>query len=278
METVYKPNFLEGKVALMTGGRGGIMYGIAKSLLQHGATVCIMSRNEAQILKAVEQLKIDSKSDKCHGLKCDVRYYQDVDKAVENAVSKLGRIDILFNGAAGNFLAPLDKLSANAFKRVLEIDTMGTFNVTKAVYSRYMKEKGGSIINISASLHYCGTLMQSHAGAAKAAVDALTKHFAVELGPRKIRVNGISPGFIAGTEGFDRLAGGSDMKEVETMIPLQRNGSVEDIANAALFLAGNASSYVTGHTMVVDGGQWLTLANFPLGIKEVRNLWSQAKL
>jgi len=174
-------------------------------------------------------------------------------------------------------LAPLDKLSANAFKRVMEIDAIGSFNVIKSVYSRYMKLNGGNIVNITASLHYCGTLLQSHAGAAKAAIDALTKHFAVELGPQKIRVNGISPGFIAGTEGFDRLSGGNK-EDVSSIIPLQRTGTGDDIANAALFLVSDASSYITGHTIVVDGGQWLTMANFPLSNKDVKELWSKGKL
>lgn len=109
-----------------------------------------------------------------------------------------GKIDILVNGAAGNFLCPFESLSKNAFNTVLMIDTVGTFLLSKYV-NQYCFEKGGIIINISASLHYNGTALQTHSGTAKAGVDALTKHMAVELGPKGVRVVGISPGVIAGT-------------------------------------------------------------------------------
>lgn len=118
-----------------------------------------------------------------------------------------GKINILVNGAAGNFLAPFETLSPNAFRTVLMIDTVGTFLLSKYV-NEHCFNQGGVIINITANLHYNGSLMQTHAGTAKAGVDALTKHMAVELGPKGVRVVGICPGFIGGTEGYDRLKGG----------------------------------------------------------------------
>ena len=278
MESVFKDNLLEGKVALFTGGRGGILYGIAKTFLKHGCSVAIMSRDENNIFKAVENLKKDSNSLKCFGVKCDVRNFTEVEAAVDSVLKNFNKIDILINGAAGNFLATMDKLSARAFKTVIEIDTIGTFNVTKVVYSKYMKANGGNIINISASLYYCGTLLQAHSGSAKAAIDALTKHWAVEFGPKKIRVNGISPGPIDGTEGMDRLSTPQAKEEMSSMIPLQRLGSADDIAKSALFLASEASSYITGHTLVVDGGQWLSAGNFTLLSKEVQEVWKLGKL
>jgi len=150
--------------------------------------------------------------------------------------------------------------------------------VTKAVYTKYMKQNGGNIINVSATLYYCGTLLQSHSGAAKAAIDALTKHYSVELGPKKIRVNGIAPGPIAGTEGMDKLSKPEDKSKFEAWIPLQRFGTVDDIANSALFLASDASSYMTGHTMVVDGGQYLSVGNYTLMYPGAQEQWRLGKL
>jgi peroxisomal 2,4-dienoyl-CoA reductase len=126
-------------------------------------------------------------------------------------VEKFGKLDILVNGAAGNFLASASKLSSNGMKTVLEIDTLGTFNMSQAAFKASMGEKGGVIINISALLHWNGTALQAHSSAAKAGVDALTKVLACEWGPHNIRVVGIVPGAIAGTEGFERLGNVSNM-------------------------------------------------------------------
>jgi peroxisomal 2,4-dienoyl-CoA reductase len=134
-----------------------------------------------------------------------VRKENEIVETVKAVIAKHGDIDILVNGAAGNFLSPIHNLSPNAFRTVLMIDTVGTFLLSKYTTEFGMKQ-GGVIINISANLHYSGTALQSHSGTAKAGVDALTKHMAVEFGPRNIRVVGICPGPIEGTEGMDRLS------------------------------------------------------------------------
>lgn len=176
----------------------------------------------------------------------------------------MGSIDILVNGAAGNFLASFDNLSVNAFKTVMEIDAFGTFIVSKAVFTHAMKKNGGVIINISAGLHYNGTALQLHAGTAKAGVDAMTKHMAVELGPYGVRVVGICPGPIADTEGFSRLSSPkANSVSLKDVLPLKMLGKKEDIANASLFLASDAAKFITGTILVVDGGQHLTFPNFP---------------
>eukprot|EP00920_Eleutheroschizon_duboscqi_P020803 GHVT01049147.1.p1 GENE.GHVT01049147.1~~GHVT01049147.1.p1 ORF type:complete len:266 (-),score=9.81 GHVT01049147.1:453-1250(-) len=215
----------------------------------------------------------------CTGRRCwpvvaDVRNPEAVDRAIDEALEAAGKIDILINGAAGNFLCQLDKLSYNGFKSVMEIDAHGTFIVSQAVFRKCFKETGnGLILNISMTLHYTGTLAQGHAGAAKAAIDALTKHMAVEWGPYGVRVNGIAPGPIADTEGMRRLYTGNKesshggkttnaMDMMTTLIPLQRLGTSRDIGNAAAFLAMEEASFITGATLVVDGGQWLTVGNF----------------
>lgn len=161
----------------------------------------------------------------------DVRKPADVENAVQKTIEKFGRIDFLINGAAGNFLAPFQNLSYNAFRTVVEIDLLGTFNLTKAA-AEHIKAAKGSIINVSATLYYTGLPYQQHAGSAKAAVDALTKHWAVEFGPFGVRVNGIAPGPIADTEGMSRLGGGLfDPRSV----PMQVNFSLTCIARIVAF-------------------------------------------
>ena len=181
MEKVFKDDILKGKVAVITGGVRGMLNHIAETYLKHGASVIIMSRNEFNIVQAAEKLRAKTGRQNCVGFRCDIRKHSDIEAAIDKVLEKFGRIDILVNGAAGNFLAGLDNLSYNAFRTVIEIDTLGTFNMIKCVYTKWMRKHGGNIINISATLHYNGVALQSHAGSAKAAVDALTKHLAVEL-------------------------------------------------------------------------------------------------
>ena len=163
------------------------------------------------------------------------------------------------------------------------IDTVGTFLLSKYTTQHSMK-KGGVIINITANLHYSGTLLQTHAGTAKAGVDALTKHFAVQFGPRGIRVIGICPGAIEGTQGFDRLSSPEAKENSNVMkgiIPAQRFGKKVDIANACLFVASEGASYISGDTILVDGGMTLTASNMTfLSPEVVRNYpnWGKSKL
>jgi 2,4-dienoyl-CoA reductase [(3E)-enoyl-CoA-producing], peroxisomal len=181
MESIFKDNLLAEKVAVITGGHGGMLYETAKAYLKLGATVVIMSRKEDKINEAVANLKKQTGSDKIWGTKCDVRIPKSIEDAIDKILTTNNKIDILINGAAGNFLAGVDNLSYNAFKTVVEIDLMGTFFVTKVVWTKWMKQHGGCIINFSAGLYQNGTVLQSHAGAAKAGVDALTKHFCNEF-------------------------------------------------------------------------------------------------
>ncbi|KFW11132.1 Peroxisomal 2,4-dienoyl-CoA reductase, partial [Fulmarus glacialis] len=201
----------------------------------------------------------------CLPVSMDVRHPQAIAAAVDEALNKFKRIDILVNGAAGNFLCPASALSFNAFKTVIDIDTIGTFNTSKVLFEKYFRDHGGVIVNITATLSYRGQALQVHAGSAKAAIDAMTRHLAVEWGPNNIRVNSLAPGPVTGTEGYRRLDG----KLIEeashfNAIPLQRAGNKTEIAHSTLYLASPLSSYVTGTTLVVDGGSCLTFANnFP---------------
>ncbi|KAF9581135.1 hypothetical protein BGW38_001965, partial [Lunasporangiospora selenospora] len=183
----------------------------------------------------------------------DVRDPKQVQAAVDKHIAHYGRLDILVNGAAGNFLSLSQNLSFNAFRTVIEIDLIGTFTVTKCCFP-HLKASKGSIINVSATLHYNGQVFQAHACAAKAGVDALSLVWANEWGPLGIRSNCIAPGPIAGTVGMSKLAP-PDADGVR--VPIGRMGEVRDIEHATLYLASDAGAYVTGQVLVVDGGNWL---------------------
>ena len=255
---VYNPELLKDKVAFITGGGSGIGFRITEVLMRHGCNTAIASRNLDRVKTAAEKLE-KATGRKCLPLQADVRNPPQLLAALDEILSKYERLDILVNNAAGNFLCPADSLSYNAFKTVIDIDTIGTYNTTKAAYEKYFKENGGNIINITATLQYRGSVMQTHAGCAKAAIDAMIKHLAVEWGPKKIRVNGIAPGPITGTEGMRRLGGKrADSQELTRNIPLQRMGFKTEIAESVIFLASDTSSYITGTVLVADGGSWLS--------------------
>lgn len=253
-ERVFAENILQGKVAFVTGGGTGITGGVARAFSEHGAKLAITSR-KIENLKAMKQ-SIEDEGRECFAVAGDVRDFSDVQNAVARTVEHYGRIDIVINGAAGNFLCAADELSPNGFGTVVDIDTKGTFNVCRAACDELKKAKG-QIINISATLHYLATPMQIHVSAAKAGVDAITRNLSVEWGRHGVRVNGIAPGPIEDTEGIKRLLPEPLKDKITRRIPLGRFGKIADIENAALFLASDAASYINGVTLVVDGGQWL---------------------
>ncbi|XP_033108711.1 peroxisomal 2,4-dienoyl-CoA reductase-like [Anneissia japonica] len=166
---IFNPSLLQGKVAFITGGGSGICFTVAEILMRHKCDTVILSRKLERVQKSSKKLE-EATGQRCLAIQLDVRKPQDVLAAVDKALSYYGRIDIVVNGAAGNFLCPVESMSFNAFKTVIEIDTIGTFNVSKAVYDKYLKDHGGVIINISATLAYKGQMLQAHAGPAKAAI------------------------------------------------------------------------------------------------------------
>lgn len=254
MRKIFAEDILKDKVAFVTGGGTGITGGIARAFAEHGVKLSITSRNQDHLdamKTAVERL-----GGQCLAVAADVRDFAAVESAIAKTVERYGRIDIVVNGAAGNFLCAADQLSANGFGTVVDIDTKGTFNVCRAAFE-HLKEAKGQILNISATLHYLATPMQIHVSAAKAGVDAITRNLSVEWGRHGIRVNGIAPGPIEDTEGMKRLLPPELKDKITRKIPLGRFGRIADIENAALFLCSDAASYINGVTLVVDGGNWL---------------------
>ncbi|KAF8067047.1 2,4-dienoyl-CoA reductase [Lyophyllum atratum] len=249
--SIFKPEIFKGKVLFCTGGGSGICRGMTEALMRHGANAVIVGRKLDRLTQAAKELS-EATGKTCIPAQGDVRDPKTLQEAVRKTVEKFGRIDFVICGAAGNFLAPISGLSENAFRTVIEIDTLGTYNTIKATIAHVRASKG-SYIHVSATLHYNGTPFQAHVSAAKAGVDALSAVLAVEEGPHGVRSNVIAPGPIGGTEGMDRLSiktGGVR----ETSYPAGRMGHVNDIANAAVFLFSDAAAYITGQVLPVDGG------------------------
>lgn len=253
--SVWKPDIFKGKVAFVTGGAGTICRVQTEALVLLGADAVILGRNQKKTEDAAAEIQSLRPGARVIGLgNVDVREVQSIAKAVEATVKELGRIDFVIAGAAGNFLADFNHLSSNAFKSVVSIDLLGSFNTVKACFNELKKTKG-SVIFVSATLHYYGVPFQSHVGAAKAGVDALSNALAVELGPLGIRSNCIAPGAIANTEGMERLTPPGEVS-MDKRVPLQRLGTTQDIAETTVYLFSPAASYVTGTILVVDGALW----------------------
>jgi peroxisomal 2,4-dienoyl-CoA reductase len=257
MSRWFQPNLLKGKVALVTGGGTGICRGIAHALASAGCDVAITSRTPEHLDPTVAELK--GLGVRAFAMAGDVRDAAAVDAVIAGTAEALGRLDVLVNGAAGNFVCEAEKLSPNGFGTVVDIDLKGTFNVSRAALP-HLKARGGAILNISATLQLLGTAGQAHAAAAKAGVDSLTRTLAVEWGRYGIRVNGLAPGPVEGTEGVRRLTTGESRRKILEQCPFGRLATIDEVADAALFLCSDASAFVTGATLVIDGGLWLRSA------------------
>lgn len=254
MTNIFAEKILSGRVAFVTGGGTGITGGVARALAEAGARVALLSRKLEHLQPAAE--KINANGGEAIAVAADVREPEAVAAAIATTIDRFGKLDIIVNGAAGNFLCAAEELSPNGFGTVVDIDLKGTFNVCRAAFAE-LKKNGGQILNISATLHYLGTPMQLHVSAAKAGVDALTRNLAVEWGRHGIRVNAIAPGPIGDTEGMKRLVPEPIKEKLRQQIPLLRFGEIADIEKAAIFLCSDAASYINGAVLVVDGGHWL---------------------
>jgi peroxisomal 2,4-dienoyl-CoA reductase len=255
----FRSDCLSGKVALVTGGGSGICFEVTKQLLLHGAQgAVICGRREAFLMRSSKILQ-ESTGKVCKYKVTDVRDPKACQDAVQYAMQQFGRLDVVVNGAAGNFLAEARALKPKGFATVIGIDALGTFNMSSAAYPALSKQKDSLVINISATLQCPATHWQAHASAAKAAVDSLTRSLALEWGSDGVRVVGIAPGPIADTPGTTKLAPGMTPGQVNEMmvngIPLGRMGEAYEIGHAAVFLS--SAKFITGDVLIVDGGEWL---------------------
>jgi len=248
----FAPDAYEGKTVFVTGGGSGINLGIARNFAALGADIAICGRRQEKLDVAAEELR--SLGAKVCALAADVRDIGALQTAFSASEAELGPVDVLVCGAAGNFLAPADRLSANGFKTVIDIDLLGSFNASSAAVDQ-LKETKGAIIYISAGMAYMPHAYQVHVGAAKAGIDMMMKNLALEWGRYGIRVNSIVPGPIAGTEGAKRLTDPAAQATLIDAVPLHRMGTVDDIGQTAVFLASPLAAYITGCVVVCDGGQ-----------------------
>jgi NAD(P)-dependent dehydrogenase (short-subunit alcohol dehydrogenase family) len=249
----FQPDLLAGQVALVTGGGTGIGAGIARALAEHGSDIVLASRKRAHL----EPMEAEIRTLGREVLVCemDVRDRAACDRTVSEALDGLGRIDLLVNNAAGNFLVRAATLSEKGWRAVVDIVLNGTFNMSQAVHSVMRGAGGGAIINITTTYVTTGAPLMAHSGAAKAGVLNLTRTLAVEWGADGIRVNAVAPGLVEGTEGARRLAESIGYAEVyRKQVPLGRLVHTDDVAAAVLFLASPAASHVTGVEVTVDGG------------------------
>lgn len=244
-----------GRHVFVAGGSTGINFGIAEAFARAGAAISLISRSPDKVQAAVAQLQRGDA--RVFGRSADVRDPAAVQAALQAACDAHGAIDVLVSGAAGNFLARATDMSPNAFKTVVDIDLLGSFNVARLAYQHLARP--ACVIQISASQAFTPTPFQAHVCAAKAGVDMLTRVLALEWGAEGIRVNSIVPGPIADTEGLARLAPGEEALAAMTRrVPLGRLGRREDIARMAMVLASDLGSFVTGAVIPVDGGLGLT--------------------
>jgi NAD(P)-dependent dehydrogenase (short-subunit alcohol dehydrogenase family) len=254
---VFTAHVLEGQTAIVTGGGTGIGLAIARTLGQHGARVAIASRSQQHLDTGAAALRESG----CEALAIpvDVRRPDAVDTMVDRALDAFGRIDILVNNAAGNFICRAEDLTPNGWNAVIGIVLNGSFYCSRAV-GRHMIERGGggSIVSILATYAWTGSAGTIHSASAKAGVLAMTKTLAVEWARHRIRVNAVAPGPIESSGAARQLWSSNEaVDHITRTVPLGRWGTADEVANAVLFLVSPLSAYVTGDVLTVDGGQSL---------------------
>lgn len=246
----------KGRHVFVAGGSSGINFGIAQAFARAGARITVLSRSPDKVATAAQQL--EALGTEALGIPADVRQPAALETAFAQAASRFGPIDVLVSGAAGNFLASALDMSPNAFKTVVDIDLLGSFNVARLAHA-HLRRPGACVVQISAGQAFIPTPFQAHVCAAKAGVDMLTRVLALEWGPQGIRINSIVPGPIADTEGLKRLAPTDEtMKAMAERVPLKRLGRIDDISRMAMLLASEWGAYITGAVIPVDGGLGLT--------------------
>ncbi|MDN3594492.1 3-oxoacyl-[acyl-carrier-protein] reductase [Zunongwangia endophytica] len=242
---------LEGKNAIVTGGSRGIGSGIAKVFAEQGANVAFTYNSSEEAAKELEK-ELSEAGVKAKGYKSNAADFDQAQELIKNVAEDFGAIDILVNNAGITKDNLLMRMSEEDFDRVIEVNLKSIFNMTKAVQRTMLKQRKGSIINMSSVVGVKGNAGQANYAASKAGIIGFSKSMALELGSRNIRTNVIAPGFIE-TEMTEKL----DEKVVQGWrdnIPLKRGGSPEDIANACVFLGSDLSAYITGQVINVDGG------------------------
>ena len=259
-QKMLRDDALSGKTIVVTGGGSGLGKAMTKYFLELGAKVAITSRNLEKLENTAKELEAET-GGTCLPLQCDVRHYDQVETMLEKTVEKFGSVDILLNNAAGNFISPTERLSANAFDTIIDIVLKGSKNCTLAFGKHWIdrKEKNKSVLNIVTTYAWTGSAYVVPSATAKAGVLAMTRSLAVEWAKYGIRMNAIAPGPFPTKGAWDRLLPG-DLKEkfdLAKKVPLKRVGEHQELANLAAYMVSDFSAYVNGEVITIDGGEWL---------------------
>lgn len=270
-QPMLKDDALKGKTIVVTGGGTGLGKAMATYFLKLGANLVITSRKIEVLQKTAQEMESET-GGKVLAVQCDVREYEQVENVLAETISKFGSVDVLVNNAAGNFISPTDRLSANAFSSIIDIVLKGTVNCTLAFGKHWIKQKQpASVLNIVTTYAFTGSAYVVPSACAKGGVLALTRSLAVEWGKYGIRSNAIAPGPFPTKGAWDRLLPGdlAEKFDFKNRVPLKRVGDHQELANLAAFLVSDFSNYINGEVITIDGGEWLQGAGQMNGLEAI---------
>lgn len=257
---MLKEGTLKGKTVLITGGGTGLGKSMSKYFLQLGANVVITSRKLEVLQKTANELMAET-GGQALAVACDVRNYTEVENVLAEAIKKFGTVDVLVNNAAGNFVAPTERLSSRAFDTIVDIVLRGSYNCTLALGKHWItrKETNKAVLNIVTTYAWTGSAYVVPSACAKAGVLAMTRSLAVEWAKYGIRTNAIAPGPFPTKGAWDRLVPEPfrEQFDLKNKVPLRRQGEHQELCNLAGYLISDYSAYVNGDVVTIDGGEWL---------------------
>lgn len=257
---MLRDNALSDKVIVVTGGGSGLGKAMTKYFLELGAKVAISSRDLEKLKTTAAELEKET-GGTCLPIQCDVRHYDQVEAMLAEVLKTFGKVDVLLNNAAGNFISPTERLSANAFDTIIDIVLKGSKNCTLAFGKHWIAEKqtNCNVLNIVTTYAWTGSGYVVPSATAKAGVLAMTRSLAVEWAKYGIRMNAIAPGPFPTKGAWDRLLPGdlAEKFDMAKKVPLKRVGDHQELANLAAYLVSDFSAYINGEVIVIDGGEWL---------------------
>jgi NAD(P)-dependent dehydrogenase (short-subunit alcohol dehydrogenase family) len=281
-DKMLRDDALKGKVIVVTGGGSGLGKAMTKYFMELGAKVAITSRDLDKLKKTASELESET-GGICLPLQCDVRHYNEVESMLQGVLKAFGKVDVLLNNAAGNFISPTERLSANAFDTVIDIVLKGSKNCTLAFGKHWIetKQSSSTILNIVTTYAFTGSAYVVPSATAKAGVLAMTRSLAVEWGKYGIRSNAIAPGPFPTKGAWDRLLPGdlAEKFDMAKKVPVQRVGDHQELANLAAYLVSDFSAYINGEVVVIDGGEWLKGAGEFNMLEDIpEELWDQMEM